>query len=131
MFNKKFSPLWRITRDIGCRIGKIHRFFLNWNIYILGPIENEYYWIYWTKWDLQGNKSRESSQSHPSIHPCVHLFIYRDALGKIFCCVLRFLITIFVLFLYLFCLTWKIFMFHFLQNVDLSYWRKEYEAQRT
>ena len=24
-----------------------------------------------------------------------------------------------------------IFMFHFLQNVDLSYWRKEYETQRT
>lgn len=48
---------------------------------------------------------RALSLTHPSIHPCIHLFIYRDALGKIFCCVLRFLITIFVLFLYLFCLT--------------------------
>ena len=74
----------------------------------------------------QGQGEFSVSPIHPSMCPSIGgLFIYRDALGKIFCCVLRFLITIFVLFLYLLSLTWKRVVFHFLQIVDLSYWRKE------
>ena len=48
----------------------------------------------------QGQGELSVSPIHPSMYPSVDgLFIYRDALGKIFYCVLRFLI----LFLFCFC----------------------------